>query len=73
MERLRITVEFNKNRKDEVELYNELQKYSNPGAYIKDVLKGLAPIPGKFQTGNNTNLSNCNNEYEEDNEDLMDI
>ena len=36
MERLRITLEFNKNRKEELNLYEKLQNYSNPAAYIKD-------------------------------------
>ena len=40
MERLRITIEFNKNRKEELNLYEKLQNYSNPAAYIKDVLRG---------------------------------
>jgi hypothetical protein len=70
MERLRVIVEFNKNRKDEIELYNILQKYSNPSAYIKDVLKGLTPIPGQFkQSDNKDNVANDAN-FEED---LMDI
>ncbi|MBY6761808.1 hypothetical protein HYH84_12765 [Clostridium botulinum] len=70
MERLRIPLEFNKNRKEDLELYNTLQKYSNPAAYIKDVLRGLVPIPGQIiQTNNLINsLENDN-----DTEDLMDF
>ena len=49
MERLRITLEFNKNRKEELNLYEKLQNYSNPSAYIKDVLRGLLPIPGEIK------------------------
>jgi len=45
MERLRIVLEFNKNRIDDLKLYCELNKYSNAAAHIKDILKGLAPVP----------------------------
>jgi hypothetical protein len=45
--RLRITVEFNKNKIEDLRLYQDLQEYSNPGAHIKDVLRGLVPLPGK--------------------------
>lgn len=45
MQRLRITIDFNKNREDDLKLYAALLKYSHPGAYIKDVLKGLSPLP----------------------------
>lgn len=73
MERLRITIEFNKNRKEELNLYEKLQNYSNPAAYVKDVLRGLLPIPGKI---NITSIENNSVEFtngEEDEEDLMDI
>lgn len=66
MERLRITLEFNKNRKEELNLYEKLQNYSNPAAYIKDVLRGLLPIPGEFKVVSEVSS-------EEDYEDLMDI
>ena len=72
MERLRIPLEFNKNKKEEVELYNTLQKYSNPSAYIKDVLRGLVPIPGIFEFKNSFDSKNFNSS-EDDNEDLLDI
>ncbi|MGY5237940.1 hypothetical protein [Clostridium tertium] len=45
MRRLRITIDFNKNREDDLRLYEALLKYSSPGAHIKDVLKGLSPLP----------------------------
>lgn len=65
MERLRITLEFNRNRKEDLNLYEKLQNYSNPAAYIKDVLRGLLPIPGEIKV-----VSEAENE---DYEDLMDI
>ena len=45
MERLRFTIEFNKGRIDDLQLFSELNKYSNPAAHIKDILKGLVPLP----------------------------
>jgi hypothetical protein len=45
MQRLRITIDFNKNREDDLRLYKALIKYSSPGAHVKDVLKGLSPLP----------------------------
>jgi hypothetical protein len=45
MQRLRITIDFNKNREDDLRLYESLLRYSSPGAHIKDVLKGLSPLP----------------------------
>ena len=45
MQRLRITIDFNKNREDDLKLYEVLLKHSSPGAHIKDVLKGLSPLP----------------------------
>ena len=45
MERLRIVLEFNKNRIDDLKLYSELNKYSNAAAHVKDILKGLSPLP----------------------------
>jgi len=45
MQRLRITIDFNKNRVDDLRLYDALIKYSSPGSYVKDVLKGLCPLP----------------------------
>ena len=45
MERLRIVLEFSKNKKDELELYGELIRYSSPAAHVKDILKGICPLP----------------------------
>lgn len=70
MERLRIPLEFSKTKKEEVELYNRLQRHSNPAAYIKDVLLGLVPIPGQVNLITNNYINK--NEIE-DNEDLMDL
>lgn len=68
MARLRITIEFNEKKKYDLELFNILQRYTNPSAYIKDVLRGMLPIPGDIKV-NDTKQS----KYDEDNEDLMDI
>lgn len=45
MQRLRITIDFNKSKEEDLILYERLIKYSSPGAHIKDILKGLSPIP----------------------------
>lgn len=45
MERLRIILEFSKGKKEDLELYGKLIRYSNPGAHVKDILKGLSPLP----------------------------
>lgn len=45
MERLRIVLEFSKCRIDDLQLFSELNKYSNPSAHTKDILKGLVPLP----------------------------
>lgn len=45
MERLRIVLEFNKGKIEELKIYSELIKYSNPAAHVKDILKGLSPLP----------------------------
>lgn len=70
MDRLRIPLEFNKAKKEEVELYNRLLKHSNPGAYIKDVLLGLVPIPGQRVLATNNENTKNNSSYQED---LMDF
>ena len=46
MQRLRITItiDFNKNREDDLRLYEVLLRYSSPRAHIKDVLKWLSPL-----------------------------
>ena len=45
MQRLRVILEFSKNKAEDLELYGELIRYSNPGAHVKDILKGLSPLP----------------------------
>lgn len=40
-ERLRVILEFSKSKERELLLYQELIKYSNPGATVKDML----PLP----------------------------
>lgn len=42
--RLIIAVEFSKNKKEELQLYNNLKTYSSPGSIIKDILKGYLPL-----------------------------
>ena len=42
--RLMISLEFCKNRNEEVELYFKLRKYSNSSGIIKDILKGIIPV-----------------------------
>lgn len=71
MARLRIPIEFNPGKEADVKLYEQLSKYSNPAAYIKDVLRGLLPIPGQINVNITTNKPN--NVKIEDDEDLMDI
>lgn len=44
-ERLRVIMEFSKNKDKDLQLYQELIKYSNPGATAKDMLFGVAPLP----------------------------
>ena len=43
-ERLRVVLEFRKSDIKELQLYGELLKFSNPGAVVKDILKGTLPI-----------------------------
>lgn len=43
-DRLRIVLEFKKSDMEEVKLYSELLKFTNPSSMIKDILKGLVPI-----------------------------
>jgi len=45
LSRLRIVLEFNEKKIDDVVLYSELNKYSNAAAHIKDILRGLSPLP----------------------------
>lgn len=43
-ERLRVILEFSKNKQDDLELYSKLIRFSNPGAVVKDILKGVLPL-----------------------------
>lgn len=43
-DRLRIVLEFKRTDIEEIELYAELLKFSNPASTVKDILKGLVPI-----------------------------
>ena len=71
MARLRIPIEFNPGKEADLKLYEQLSKYSNPAAYIKDVLRGLLPIPGQINV--NATINKTNDVKIEDDEDLMDI
>lgn len=44
-ERLRIIIEFSKNKERELKLYGKLQEYSVPSVAVKDMLLGLIPLP----------------------------
>ena len=44
MERLRVVLEFSRNKKDDLELYSKLIQLSNPAATVKDILKGVLPL-----------------------------
>lgn len=44
-ERLRVVVEFSKSKEQDLLLYKELIKYSNPQAVVKDMLFGVIPLP----------------------------
>ena len=71
MARLRIPIELNPSKEADIKLYEQLSKYSNPAAYIKDVLRGLLPIPGQINV--NATINTTNDVKIEDDEDLMDI
>lgn len=43
-ERLRIVLEFKRSDMEELKLYSDLLKFSNPASIIKDILKGLVPV-----------------------------
>lgn len=45
MQRLRIILEFSKNKKEDLELYGELIRHSSPAAHVKDILRGVCPLP----------------------------
>ncbi len=44
-ERLRVILEFSKNKEKDLLMYQELMKYSNPGSTVKDMLFGVTPLP----------------------------
>ncbi len=44
-ERLRIIIEFSKNKDRELRLYSKLLDYSVPSVAVKDMLLGLIPLP----------------------------
>lgn len=44
-ERLRIIIEFSKNKERELKLYGKLLEYSVPSVAVKDMLLGLIPLP----------------------------
>jgi len=44
-ERLRVVMEFSKKREQDLLLYQELIRYSNPGSIAKDMLLGVIPLP----------------------------
>lgn len=44
LDRLRIVLEFSKNKTEDLELYAKLICLSNAGAIIKDILKGVLPL-----------------------------
>lgn len=45
MDRLRIVLEFSRKNIDDLKLYGELIKFSSPPNHVKDILKGLSPLP----------------------------
>lgn len=44
-ERLRVIMEFSKSKEKDLQLYQELCKYSNSGATAKDMIFGIVPLP----------------------------
>lgn len=44
-DRLRIIIEFSKNKERELRLYSKLLEYSVPSVAVKDMLLGLIPLP----------------------------
>lgn len=51
-ERLRVIMEFSKKKERDLKLYQELIKYSNPGAVVKDMLYGIIPLPNVINVSN---------------------
>lgn len=56
-ERLRVVIEFSKKREQDLLLYQELIKYSNPGSIAKDMLLGVIQLPS---VNNGDNVDNKN-------------
>lgn len=53
-DRLRIIIEFSKNKERELKLYSKLLEYSVPSVAVKDMLLGLIPLPD-IKGNNGTN------------------
>lgn len=43
-DRLRVVLEFKKSDLEELKLYGDLIKFSNPSSIVKDILKGVLPL-----------------------------
>nr|UVN08413.1 MAG: hypothetical protein [Bacteriophage sp.] len=56
-ERLRVVMEFSKKREQDLLLYQELIRYSNPGSIAKDMLLGVIPLPN-VSNGDNVDSKN---------------
>lgn len=54
-ERLRVVIEFSKRREQDLLLYQELIKYSNPGSIVKDMLLGVIALPN-VNNGDNVDI-----------------
>ena len=54
-ERLRVVIEFSKRREQDLLLYQELIKYSNPGSIVKDMLLGIIQLPN-VNNGDNLDI-----------------
>ena len=47
-ERLRVIIEFSKNKEKDILMYQEFMKYSNSGATVKDMLFKVTPLPNIY-------------------------
>lgn len=43
-DRLRVVLEFKKSDLEELQLYGDLMKFSNPASIVKDILKGVLSV-----------------------------
>lgn len=71
-DRLPIVLYFDMRNPEEIKLYNNLKKYTNPAAHIKDVLRGLVPVlPLDYINDNRymSLLSEKNNKKEEEDDE----